>query len=108
MATTQEFVDYVCAQIAGAGHIREIKMMGERCVYVNERPVILVCNNAVYLNKVKGLEDLLADAELGVPYNGAKERYILDIDNSELATEAARIAAQNSPLPKPKKKGGSK
>jgi hypothetical protein len=33
------------------------------------------------------LDTLMADAERGYPYDGAKEHYVLDIDNAELVWE---------------------
>ena len=35
MATTPDFVEFVCEQISGAGDIRYRKMFGEYMVYVN-------------------------------------------------------------------------
>ena len=33
--------------------------------------------------KLDCIEEMMKDAETGCPYKGAKEHYILDIDNSE-------------------------
>lgn len=49
MATTADFIEFVCEQIHGAGNIRHKKMFGEYMVYVNELPVLLVCDNTVYV-----------------------------------------------------------
>ena len=49
MATSPEFMEYVVEQIAGCGEIRYRKMFGEYLVYVNEKPVLLVCDNTVYV-----------------------------------------------------------
>ncbi|MCI8291140.1 MAG: transcriptional regulator, partial [Clostridia bacterium] len=45
MATTNEYIEYVCEQIRGIGDVRYKKMFGEFMVYVNDKPVIIVCNN---------------------------------------------------------------
>lgn len=42
-------------------------------------------------------------AETGFPYKGAKEHYILDIDNSELSKTVVKEAEKVTPLPKKKK-----
>jgi TfoX/Sxy family transcriptional regulator of competence genes len=52
MSSTPGFVEYVCEQIAGAGEIRHKKMFGDDMVYVNDRPVLLVCDNAVYVKRL--------------------------------------------------------
>jgi len=49
MATTVDFIEYVCGQIEGAGAVRYKKMFGEYMVYVNDKPILLVCDNTVYV-----------------------------------------------------------
>jgi len=102
MATTQDFIEYVCGQVAKAGCVRYMKMMGEYIVYVNDRSTLLVCNNTVYVKQLPFVAELLKDAEQDIPYKGAKEHYILDIDNQELSVAVARIVSHNTPPPKKK------
>ena len=104
MATTQDYIEYVCEQISGVGEIRYKKMFGEYMVYVNEKPVIIVCNNIAYVKELSEIADLMNDADEGFPYKGAKEHYILDIDNRELSQEVVSRLEKIIPLPKPKKK----
>lgn len=106
MASTQEYIDYVCAQLEGAGVVRCRRMMGEAVVYVDEKCAVMVCDDICYVKKVPELEALMADAECGCPYEGAKEHYILDIDHRSHAVRVARVLAEV--LPYPKKKGTSK
>ncbi len=42
MATSIDYIEYVCEQIRGVGEIRYKKMFGEYMVYVNDKPVIIV------------------------------------------------------------------
>jgi len=104
MATTLDFVEYVCDQINDVGMVRHKKMFGEYMVYVNDKPILLVCDNTVYVKMLPCLDGLLTYAEKGFPYNGAKEHYILDTDNSELFRAAVGILEPVTPLPKPRKK----
>ena len=104
MATTNEYIEYVCEQIKGIGEIRYKKMFGEFMVYVNDKPVIIVCNNVSFVKKLECVNHMMKDAEIGYPYKGAKEHYILDIDNSEFAKSIAIQIEKVTPLPKPKKK----
>ena len=46
----------------------------------------------------------MTDAGTGVPYDGAKEQYILDVDNSEFAKEIVLKIEAVTPLPKSKKR----
>ncbi|MFR2154639.1 MAG: hypothetical protein ACLS48_08380 [[Eubacterium] siraeum] len=59
-------------------------MFGEYMVYVNDKPVLLVCDNTVYVKKLPEIEELMSGAECGVPYDSAKEHYILDIEDRSL------------------------
>jgi TfoX/Sxy family transcriptional regulator of competence genes len=104
MATNPDFVEYVCGQINGTGAIRYKKMFGEYMVYVNDKPLLGVCNNTVYVKILPCLDDLMSDAEKGCPYNGAKEHYILDIDNRELVFAVVSALEPVIPVPKPRKK----
>ncbi len=104
MASSVEYLEFVCGQIAGAGAVRYRKMFGEYMVYVNDKPVLLVCGNTVYAKKLPHLAGHMANAACGIPYEGAKEHYILDIDNAAFAQEIAALLESVTPLPKPRKK----
>ena len=101
MATTKDYIEYVCERLHGAGGLRYRKMFGEYTVYVNDKPVLLVCDNTVFVKIVPELAALMAGAERGLPYEGAKEHYILDTD---LARQVVAVLETVTPLPKPKKK----
>lgn len=84
MATSNDYIQFVCDQIEGVGEIRSKKMFGEYMVYVNERPIFCVCDNTVFVKQISQLRQLLENAKLAPPYNGAKPHYVLDIDNRDL------------------------
>jgi len=49
MATTVDYIEFVCEQLAGVGAVRYHKMFGEYMVYVNDKPLLLVCDNTVFV-----------------------------------------------------------
>ena len=104
MATTVDYIEYVLEQIRGIGELRYRKMFGEYMVYVNDKPIILVCDNTVYVKQLDCVFELLSGADKACPYDGAKEHYVLDIDNRNLTLEVLRRLEAVTPLPKPKKK----
>lgn len=104
MATTNEYIEYVCEQIRGIGEIRYKKMFGEFMVYVNNKPVIIVCNNNVFVKKLDCIEDMMKNADTGYPYSGAKEHYILDIDNADFSKSVVTKIEEVTPIPIPRKK----
>ena len=78
-------------------------MFGDYMVYINDKPILLVCDNTVYVKRLDCIADKMEKAEMGIPYDGAKERYILDIDNSDFSKEIIRILEPVTEFPKPKK-----
>lgn len=104
MATTQDYIEFICDQIRGIGMLRYRKMFGEYMVYVNDKPILLVCDNTVYVKKLDAISSLMEDADKGFPYDGAKEHYILDIENRSLAVQVIEILEPLTALPKSKKK----
>ena len=105
MASNLEFIEFVCEQVRQLGAVRYKKMFGEYMVYINEKPLLLVCDNIVYVKKLPELASVMQNAETGIPYGGAKEHYILDVENAEITSAAITILDQNTKVPvkKPKK-----
>lgn len=104
MATTKDYIEYICDQISSIGNIRYKKMFGEYMVYVNEKPLILVCDNIAYVKKKDEIFNLMGGASIGIPYKGAKEHYILDLDNISLLEEVIVRLESITPIPKPRNK----
>jgi hypothetical protein len=112
MATSVDYIEFVTGQIRDCGAVRYKKMFGEYMVYVNDKPLLLVCDDTVFVKQrpdVPELARILQDAEKGFPYSpekypGVREHYILDIDNAELACEVVAALEPVTPIPKPRKK----
>ncbi len=103
MATTTNFIEYVYEQIESVGNVRYKKMFGEYMVYVNDKPILLVCDDTVFVKMLDVIAPDMKNAERGFPYNGAKEHYILDIDDAEKSKAIIQRLEQVTPLPKPRK-----
>lgn len=103
MATDLSYIQFVCEQLRGEDATYK-KMFGEYMVYIEGKPVLLVCDNTVFVKEVKELEELMSEADKGYPYDGAKEHYILDIENAELTEKVVEVLKQVTPLPKKKVK----
>ena len=101
MATTQEFADKVCRRMAPFGDVRSRKMFGEYLVYVNERPVLTLCDNRVFVKKLPQVAVLMADAECGYPYEGAKEAYRCTAPDARGAHAAAQAAQKEIGINEP-------
>ncbi len=104
MATTKEYIEFVCDQIQGFGEVRYRKMFGEYIAYVNDKPVLLVCDDTVFVKKLPEVAELLSDAPCGFPYDGAKEHYILDVEDRALVEQGLPVLERVIPVPKKRKK----
>lgn len=106
MATSVDYIEFVMDSIIEIPKIefRYKKMFGEYCVYANEKPILLVCDNTVFVKMLVCIESLMKNAKIQPPYAGAKPHYMLDIDDAELTQQIVRLLEQNTPLPKPKKR----
>lgn len=104
MATSVEYIDFVRERLDRFGSVRTRKMFGEYMVYFNDRPILTVCDNTVFVKKFPELSEIMSSAPCGFPYEGAKESYILDIENDELLDQVIPILGNIVPLPKSKKK----
>ena len=104
MATSKEYIEFVCEQLDGIENVTYRKMFGVYMVYVNSKPLLIVCDNTVMVKKAPELADLMKDAPDGIPYEGAKVHYILDIENRELVRSVIAVLEPITPLPKKRAK----
>ena len=103
MASSLEYVNYVCDQLRSFGSVRSQLMFGDYMVYLNAKPVVLICDDVAYCKQLPQLAPFLQDAPRGIPYAGAKERWILDIEDRALLEHVIPILEAGTPYPKRKK-----
>ena len=112
MATSPDYIEYVASQAIDCGLVRYKKMFGEYMVYIDDKPIFLVCDNTVFVKRrpdVPELAEILLNAELGYPYSpekypGVQEHYILNIDNVDLVQNVVAVLLPVTQIPKPRKK----
>jgi len=104
MSTSKEYMQFVLEQLDGIRGVTYKKMFGEFLVYVEEKPVLMVCDNCVMVKKLPELALFMADAPEGIPYDGAKAHYLLDIENRELTAAVIDILVQVTPVPRRKRR----
>lgn len=105
MATTLDYIEFVIDSLREVkATLRYRKMFGEYCLYANEKPIMLICDNTPFVKMHPVLEHFMNESRIGYPFEGAKPHYILDIDDTELAVKVVTELEKVVPLPKPKKK----
>lgn len=107
MASSSEYVAYVCEQMCDAGIITSRKMFGEYGVYCDGKCFALVCDDVLYITPTKSGLALFNNPLMGTPYDGAKPRIVIeDVDDREFLCRLVQETCAELPLPKPKKKKG--
>ena len=76
--------------------------MGEYIIYLNGKFVASACDNNLCVKMYPQLEELLKGTEIGKPYQGAKDHYILEETNPALIRKAISLIWDI--LPEPKRK----
>lgn len=104
MATTKDFTEYVCDNVKEFGMVTSKKMFGEYMVYINYKPLLLVCDNTVYIKMLDEIKEFMINADTGYPYDGAKEHYILDVEDYEVTSKVIPVLERVISVPKRKTK----
>jgi TfoX/Sxy family transcriptional regulator of competence genes len=104
MASRQSTVDGLLERLAGAGRVTARKMFGEYCVYLDGKPVALVCDDRLYLKPTEAGRELMPDAEEEPPYPGAKPHLVITPDRWADEESLCRLVrATFAALPRPRK-----
>ena len=102
MATSKGYLEYVLEQLSGLPEISHRAMMGEYVLYYRDKVIGGIYDDRLLLKPTKSAETMLPDAERDIPYDGAKEMLLVDVDDRELLTKL--IEAMYSELPAPRKR----
>ncbi len=113
MASSKDFVDFVYDQVEPASDdITYRKMFGDYMLFCNQKPVLLICDDIVYVKQLPETAILFKQhnitPEVDIPFKGARPHYILDIENSDLSIEMVQLLAKILPIPQKKKHKNAK
>ena len=104
MASSKEFAQFVCDQVEGLGDVTMRRMFGEYFIYVDSRPILLICNNTVYVRTYPEIAHLMKGSSQEPPFDGAKPWWVLDIEDRDLVEEVVEISLPLTPVPVRKKR----
>ncbi len=101
MATKKEYVEWVVATLKeDFPDINYRPMMSEYVVYINQKPLITVCDDTVFVKIHDNIIALMCDAEVGYPYENARLHYKLDLSDKETAVLVLTELEKVTPLKK--------
>lgn len=108
MATSEEYIRFVCECLNKSGNMTQRKMFGEYMLYYDAKPVLTVCDNTVFVKRLPEVKALFDEygvvCEEKTPYDGAKPHYVVDVENEAFSNALIELLAEITPFPKPKRK----
>jgi len=107
MSSSQDTVDFVVEQIAGAGVVSAKKMFGEYGVFCDGKMAAIVADDQLFVKPTAAGRAFLGVVEEVPPFPGAKPYFLISgerWDDHEWLSELIRLTSAELPLPLKKKK----
>ena len=103
MSSSKDYLEYILDQLSGLDDISYRAMMGEYIIYYCGKVVGGIYDDRFLVKPVKAAVAMMPDADLELPYEGAKKMLLVDdVENREFLREL--LDAMCDELPAPKKK----
>ena len=103
MASSKEYLIFILEQLSGLDDINYRAMMGEYILYYRERVIGGIYDDRFLVKPVRAAVNLMPNAEMEVPYEGAKGMLLVDdVDDREYLVKL--FEAMYDELPERKKK----
>jgi len=103
MASSKEYLDFILEQLSLLDDLTFRAMMGEYIIYYRGKVMGGIYDDRFLVKQTKSSLKMMPDADLELPYEGAKEMIMVDeVDNKEFLRDL--FEAMFDELPAPKKK----
>lgn len=103
MASSKEYLDYILEQLSDLDEITYRAMMGEYILYYRKKIIGGIYDDRFLLKPVKVAREMMPDANMELPYEGAKEMLLVnDMENKAFLKEL--VEAMYEELPSPRKR----
>jgi TfoX/Sxy family transcriptional regulator of competence genes len=103
MASSKEYLNFILEQLSELEDVSYRVMMGEYIIYYHGKVIGGIYDDRFLVKPTKSAMAMMPNAEMELPYDGAKEMLLVDdVDNKEFLREL--LEAMYSELPAPKKK----
>ena len=103
MASSKEYLIFILEQLSGLDDITYRAMMGEYILYYRERVIGGIYDDRFLVKPVRAAVNLMPNAEMEVPYEGAKGMLLVDdVDDREYLVKL--FEAMYDELPERKEK----
>ena len=104
MASSKEYLDFILEQLSELDEITYRGMMGEYIIYYRGKVIGGIYDDRFLVKNIKAAADLMPEAAMELPYDGAKEMLLVDdIENKEFLRELLEAMVDALPTPRKKK-----
>ena len=104
MASNMDYLDFILEQLSGLEDISYRAMMGEFIIYYRDKIVGGIYDNRFLVKPIKPALDMMPDAEMVLPYEGAKEMILVDnVEDREFLEELLDVMYEELPARKKRK-----
>ena len=104
MASSREYLDFILEQLSEVEGISRRAMMGEYLIYCKDKLVGGIYDDRFLLKSTNAAMNLMPEAQLEIPYEGAKEMLLVDnVENREFLKELFDAMYEELPAVKRKK-----
>ena len=103
MASSKDYLEFILEQFPGSDDISYRAMMGEFIIYYRGKVVGGIYDDRFLVKPTKSAVTMIPDADMELPYEGAKEMLLVDnVEDRKFLHDL--LDAMYKELPAPKKK----
>lgn len=104
MASSKKYLDFILEQLSELDDVSFRVMMGEYILYYRGKIVGGIYDDRFLVKPTKSAAAMMPNAEMELPYEGAKEMLLVDeVDNKEFLRKLLEAMYEELPAPKKKK-----
>lgn len=104
MASGKEYLNFILEQLSELEDVAFWAMMGEYIIYYRGKIVGGIYDDRFFVKPTKSAVAMIPNAEMELPYEGAKEMLLVDdVDNRAFLRELLEAIYEELPIPKKKK-----
>ena len=105
MTSSKEYLEYILEQLSDLEDISHRAMMGEYIIYYRAKIVGGIYDDRFLVKPVSAAKTLMPNADMELPYEGAKEMLLVDnLEDKEFLKELLEAMYEELPAPRKKQK----
>ena len=104
MSSTEQYLDFVLDLLGELEDVAHRKMMGEYVLYIRGKVIGGIYDDRFLLKVTPASERLLPEAPRAIPYEGAKEMLLVEVEDRDVLRDVVDAMWEELPAPKKRNK----